>query len=35
MTNEELKVKLSELLPSATYEEGGQPMSVVECEYRS
>jgi NADH-quinone oxidoreductase subunit C len=24
MTNEELKVKLSELLPSATYEESGQ-----------
>jgi NADH-quinone oxidoreductase subunit C len=28
MTNEELKAKLSELLPSATYEEGGQPVAV-------
>jgi len=28
MTNEELKAKLSELLPSATYEESGQPMAV-------
>jgi len=28
VTNEELKVKLSELLPSATYEEGGQWLNV-------
>jgi len=28
MTNEELKEKLSELLPSATYEESGQPTAV-------
>ena len=28
MTNEELKVKSSELLPSATYEEGGQWLNV-------
>ena len=28
MTNEELKQKLSELLPSATYEESGQPTAV-------
>jgi len=28
MTNEELKAKLSELLPSATYEESGQPIAV-------
>lgn len=28
MSNEELKVKLSELLPSATYEEGGQPIAI-------
>lgn len=27
MTNEELKVKLSELLPSAAYEEVGQPIA--------
>jgi NADH:ubiquinone oxidoreductase subunit C len=28
MTNEELKVKLSELLPSAMYEEGGQWLNI-------
>jgi NADH-quinone oxidoreductase subunit C len=28
MTNEELKVKLSELLPSAAHEEGGQPTAI-------
>lgn len=28
MTNEELKVKLTELLPSATFEEGGDPIAI-------
>ncbi len=29
MTNEELKVKLTELLPSVTFEEGGEWLNVV------
>lgn len=29
MTNEELKIKISELLPSATFEEGGEWLNVV------
>lgn len=28
MTNEELKIKISELLPSATYEEGGEWLNI-------
>ncbi len=28
MTNEELKIKLTELLPSATFEEGGDPIAI-------
>ena len=28
MTNDELKIKLSELLPGVTFEEGGQPIAI-------
>lgn len=37
MTNEELKIKLTELLPSATFEEGGEwvNLSVAPAEWKS
>ena len=28
MTKEELKIKLTELLPTATFDEGGDPMAM-------
>ena len=30
MTNEELKIKLTELIPTATFEEGGEWLNIID-----